>query len=711
MKYIITTIFILCWAIMLNAQEYISGLTTNPLIKDYVAKQNNQAQLKSTTAELKVLSLPFYDDFSEISIYPDSSRWADDEAYINSDYGVFPINYGVATLDVIDANGNVYPEGGPFPFVADRLSSQIIRLDSIVDEDYEITIADSIYFSFYYQPQGRGITPADYDSLVLEFGYQTEIFSHFDSVLVYGYEYNDMQPGDSIQEGSTISPPSGLCDPTLFYTLTEDFFYEDTLLIPCKEVFTQETEWISIWNTEGDTLSVFLEENNVYFKQVMIPFLDTTWLRSDFRFRFKNYASLSSINSWQSNTDHWHIDMVRLDINRAYNDRFKKEIGFTEKPPGFLKDYYSMPYNQYFAGIPQLKHKDTIDMYIHNLDSIAYDIHYQYSVKHEDGQNMVNLNQTVEGNLNPIGSINIFDNPPFARPPSNYGNFEPTSLSDSNRYIVTHIVYDTETEIMGDTIEINQDFFNYFSHDDGTAEVGYGLSPAGSMLACQFEIVEIDTLRGVQMYFNKTLNNSNYRLLNIGVWNDNNGIPGYRIYEIENIYPEFTDSLNNLYTFVFPEGIELGIGKFYIGWIQSTNDNLNIGFDRNTNTREQLFYNVNGSWVQSSFEGSVMIRPVLGERLVAKEPEEKAAPAVLEIYPNPAFGNNSINIILPSHANDPALRKYLELRIFDLCGRQLYKAPYSETLNVSALKKGIYIVDIFDAAYTRHYTTKLMITK
>jgi hypothetical protein len=695
----------------LQAQEYISGLSTNPVLKEHLIKKQEQAHHKASEAVLQVLSLPFYDDFSDISVYPNPAIWYDDEAYINSDYGVLPINYGVATLDAIDANGDVYPEGGPFPFIADRLTSHLIRLDSIVDQNYEITPADSVYFSFYYQPQGRGITPAKYDSLVLEFGYLVEdtIFSHYDSILVYGSDY--MDPGDSIVEGSVLEPPGEICDINLLFILEDDFFFEDSLMIPCSEVYMKDTEWTSIWRAEGDTLSVFKEENNAYFKQVMIPITDTMWFRSDFRFRFKNYASLSSINSWQSNTDHWHIDMVELDINRSINDTTKKEIGFSEKPTSFLKDYYSMPFNQYYEGVPQEKNRDTIDIYIHNLDSIPHNVHYEFTVKHEDGSLMTTLNESVEGSLIPQRSIDVFDNPPFARPRANLGNFEPTSLADSNRYIITHFVYDTETETLGDTLEFYQDFYNYFSHDDGTAEVGYGLTPAGSMLACQYEIVEIDTLRGVQMYFNRTLSNSNYRLMDIAVWNDNNGIPGYLIKQIENIYPEFTDGINNIHTYIFPEGIELGIGKFYVGWIQSTNDNLNVGFDRNTNSQDQLFYNVNGSWVSSSFEGSVMIRPIIGESLVAKNPEEKSAPAELEIFPNPTVGNNAINIVLPSSVTDPTLRKYLELRIFDLCGRQIYRAPYSETLNVSFLKKGIYIVDIFDSAFTRHYTTKLMITK
>jgi len=56
--------------------------------------------------------------------------------------------------------------------------------------------------------------------------------------------------------------------------------------------------------------------------------------------------------------------------------------------------------------------------------------------------------------------------------------------------------------------------------------------------------------------------------------------------------------------------------------------------------------------------------------------------------------------------------KYLEVRIFNIYGQLIYSVPYSgSTIAVSELKQGIYIVDVYDFAYTRHYTSKLIITK
>ena len=40
-------------------------------------------------------------------------------------------------------------------------------------------------------------------------------------------------------------------------------------------------------------------------------------------------------------------------------------------------------------------------------------------------------------------------------------------------------------------------------------------------------------------------------------------------------------------------------GTFYVGWIQTTDDLLNIGLDLNKNSNQYMFYNFNGTWLNS----------------------------------------------------------------------------------------------------------------
>ena len=313
-------------------------------------------------------------------------------------------------------------------------------------------------------------------------------------------------------------------------------------------MFVIDTDWTPIWNTEGDSLEIFIEENDVYFKQVMIPITDTNWLKKDFQFRFMNFASLSAINSWQSNTDHWHIDMDYLNINRSADDIYTRDVSFSETPHGFLLDYSSMPFWQY-SGNSHGFLPDPIDIYIHNLDSVNHTCNYSYYVLDENDEIVPNFNYPgYSGDIIPFKEINTYENLPFIELP--VLAIFPSSESDSLKFKINHVVFDEDSVSIGDTIVFNQEFNNYFAYDDGTAEAGYGLTPAGARLAYKFETAKADTLRGVRMFFNKTVNNENNDLFHIGVWNDNNGVPGNMIYKLKNQRPEFNNGLNKFHTYI-----------------------------------------------------------------------------------------------------------------------------------------------------------------
>ena len=72
--------------------------------------------------------------------------------------------------------------------------------------------------------------------------------------------------------------------------------------------------------------------------------------------------------------------------------------------------------------------------------------------------------------------------------------------------------------------------YNYYAYDDGIPELGYGVSNAGGMFAVRFDISDYDTIQGVQLLFNHTLNDANDKYFDIMVWKDENGKPGDTIF-------------------------------------------------------------------------------------------------------------------------------------------------------------------------------------
>ncbi len=140
------------------AQELTKAMQYSHLLeKAYLDYQQNYTAKKL----VDTLELPFFDDFSDVKVYPNTSKWLDNKVFINNSFGKNSPTKGVATFDGFDHRGAPYVNSSFGYGVCDSLTSLPINLN--------YSAADSIYLSFYIQPQGLGRVPATNDSLILEF--------------------------------------------------------------------------------------------------------------------------------------------------------------------------------------------------------------------------------------------------------------------------------------------------------------------------------------------------------------------------------------------------------------------------------------------------------------------------------------------------------------------------------------------------------------
>ncbi len=562
-----------------------------------------------------VQTLPFYDDFSSSNIYPDSTKWMDRNAYINSGFPLNPVTRNAATLDVLNEQGEVYDYAISNPFIAEYLSSTTIRLDSVFEPTPRaLTPADSLYFSFFYQPQGNGNPPENPDSLVLEFGFIEEL----------------------------------------------------------------DTVWNHVWSTPGRTLSQFLQENdNNFFKQVMIPITDPKYLTSNFFFRFYNYASIvsqSQPNS-RSNEDNWNIDVVYINYDRSIHDTSYPKICFTGQAPSFLNRYQSMPYKHYRAN-PTASIAENPLLHFSNLDNQNHTLKYSYTVEQVNG-----VQSYAYVNDDPIE----IDSTTYCEPYSTtvYKLFVIDYDRDTTSFIIRHYISDsTVNPPMVDSLVYTQGFYNYFAYDDGTPELGYGVEPSGGAFAVRFDLNELDTLRGVQILFNHTLNDANYNYFDIVVWKDNDGKPGDEVYRLSNLKPRWEDHIYQFSYYKFDRLVKLN-GTFYIGIVQQSSGLINIGFDSSRDNSQYNFYNDDGSWHQSLMAGSIMLRPVVGGDYYIDVDEIAAMPQV-RVYPNPASSTIHID----------GLDNGASINLYDITGRMVMHSTFTGELSVSQLTSGLYLLNI-----------------
>jgi len=260
-----------------------------------------------------------------------------------------------------------------------------------------------------------------------------------------------------------------------------------------------------------------------------------------------------------------------------------------------------------------------------------------------------------------------------------------------------------------DTMRFYQRFYNYYAYDDGTPEAGYGLSNNGARLAYQFTLNQGDSLQSIQFYFNQTVGNANQQYFYLTVWDDNNGQPGNVIYEQSGVRPQFTDQLFKFYTYELSTPIFL-TGTFYVGWRQTTNDNLNIGFDFNSDRSESIFYNTGGSWTNTSFEGALMIRPIFGAEKQAHVGIESNNETVkVKIFPNPVHSGSTVYVQIELQNNELTPTGNYTIKLMDLSGRIIIVESFNDQIGISDLKSGMYILTVWDSNGTLVGRSKIIV--
>ena len=428
--------------------------------------------------------------------------------------------------------------------------------------------------------------------------------------------------------------------------------------------------WEQIWFSNLDT--AMLE-----FEKVVEIIDEPRFLHSDFRFRFRNYATVSG------NFDHWHLDYVKLDLFLSSLDTsVLNDVSFVYNSPSFLQRYAEMPWN-HFLNNETSELKDSIDILIRNNDA-GINVDYQYNV-FESNILLETFPNTATGWRNySIQDFNIIGN--FSHDPAimiDYSTFN-SSQSDSVTFCIQNVIQTSNTDNkQNDTLYHMQDFYSHFSYDDGTAESAYGINVNGAKLAYEFNLNRPDTLRAIQMYFPQMLDSVNHIPFYLTIWSDISGA-GSIIYQQE-VTPKHTEN-GSFHTYYLDSLFQLS-GVFYVGWIQSTDDLLNIGLDKNNVSNQYMYYDVGAGWNTSSYPGSWMIRPVVSEnKIISNVLDFKSS---FNIYPNPA-----VNSVMIESSNNQD-----QIFIYNMQGVLLKKkisSNFITNLDISDLSPSMYIVELLN---------------
>lgn len=598
-KIILYFIFFNVCVVFSSAQEVVTGLQSNYIITNSINKQ----KITKGVFASDTLELPFFDDFSGRSIFPDNKKWLDQNVFINNTYSDRQITIGIATFDALNSSGRMYDVASSTGFKADELTSKPLNLN--------YTASDNIWFSFFYQAGGLSDQPEPRDSLTLQF----------------------LAPG--------------------------------------------ENKWYSVWRMQGNS--------DLRFKPVILKIDNVRFLKKGFQFRFINYASISSIlsedPSMVGNCDIWNLDYILLGKNRNAADTVFADVAFRLPLRSLLKNHEAMPWKQ-FRKIELQEMGSSIPIHYRNNDIIKRNVTRNFEIW--------DVYKNAQSDFFSAGAADIDSSTNVDYKANLVYTFNTTNTDSALFRITCSLKTDQFDPKVNDTLVYYQVFNDYFAFDDGTSEGGYGINGLGSrnaMAAYRFAVFVPDTLRAIRICFNDSYMDANKRAFDLMVWDDENGVPGKVIYSKEEVLVEQGDLINGFYTYYIPEGVMLN-NIFYVGWRQRSETFLNAGLDINTPGAGRQFYWINGQWQQSQVQGSIMIRPVVGNppKITAINDIYSNDKNLITVWPNPATDYININ------SGDLQQSGLLKITIMDLAGRELIRTGYTEHIDISSLHEGIYII-------------------
>ena len=536
------------------------------------------------TASDTVLTLPFWDDFSQPLVdtvgfaTPDTLKWKPNtDVLVTPGLGIAPPTLGVASFDGATRNGGPQASDSTSVGLSDELTSCPINLALVPEEE-----RSSVYLSFFWQPRGRGEFPeSPSDSLRLQ-------FITADTTWVTVWQRNG---GDSLLVDVTnvfVQDILPVSDPAFFHDRFQFRF----------QSYNRQSGAFDTWNIDYVYLDKGRTADDLAYPDAAITSLPASL--------FGEYTMVPM--------PQFRADPTRYLAEPSapfYNLR-SQPVGTTFEAfvsnalTGETLDRLSTTRNT-LSPLPTAFSRRT--MTVDALDASTLDLS-QDSLYLETEFYIETGDQPLIESITPEGD---------------------TLFSQAVDYRVN------------DTVRTTFVLNESFAYDDGTAEFGVELNQTGGRVAYQFVAPVADLLTHIDIHFPNLPQNSG-TLFRLFVWKTLSDTAGNEVVLRQTgTQPAVVSGTNNGF-----QGYELESpisvqDTFYIGYQQESSDRfLAVGFDKNTDTGDRIFFSVsNEGWEPNAdLQGSLMIRPRFDReraKLVTDLPAEKDD-TDLVVFPNPSTG-------------------------------------------------------------------------
>ena len=545
-----------------------------------------------------------------------------------SDLLSYPVNYSTIQAYppyiIYDTLDFANPEDTVFLTTFDYIQDSARVFTASVTNPNSIWIDQFAYHNYTHAVNPWSLGVVTFDGLD-EFGYPYNFGSPTSGISDFltskTIDLSAFSPGDSIYFSFLVQPKGFGDEPEASDSLLLEFYN------------AVANSWTPVWSLKGSALTD-LQLGHIKVTQA-------AYLTNGFKFRFKNFGGLSGM------LDEFHLDYVHLRIGSGYQDTLFKDFAFVY-PIGTLLDnqFTQVPWDHWVNDPTHMN--PAVNITVRNGSNVPEN--------NLNGTVKVNFNAVTEGTFTLIAQDLSGGNVNYA-PRTVYSTFH--DFSAGYQFSTAPVQETKSFDIIGavsaqfpnfaqnDSSFSKQVFANEYAYDDGSAEAAYGITGSQARLAYRFDPYESDTLLGIKMHFVPSVNDVSDKLFLLSVWANNGGVPGSVIYEDEFFFPRtpvYETGIGVFTDYLFKDtALLMPATPYFVGWRQIDANRLNIGFDRNTNASNNTFFSLNAgaSWINSTLQGSMMMRPIYSTSnnydLGIEEPSMEESSNWI-VFPNPTAG-------------------------------------------------------------------------
>ena len=515
----------------------------------------------------------------------------------------------------------------------------------------------------------------------------------FDGVDVNGFAYNPVGlingPADCLT--SAIIDLS-IVDPSQADSVYFSFFWqlrgageladeEDSLVL---QFLDANEVWNSVWTMNGG-----IDHVSESFEQELIQ-IPSNLFHSNFQFRFRSFSRLSGpFDTWL--VDYVYINEGRHPADRAYFDRALATPGNSLTAP-----YTAMPTEQFFAD--PMKYLVDLSVQFNNLTNDFATTVYSAVVRDQ----ITNMEIQVLSDESVPGSIpGAFERRLLTSPALDISNLNQDAdsimlestffIRTGDLFFIEEISSTNDTTFneqidyrVNDTVRNVTVLKDYLAYDDNEADFAAGINQKGGKLAYRYVLEERALLTHIDINF--PFIQQAGEPIQLTVWKEieeeRDSVIFRDPYSIQRA--SFVGELRpyQLDTPIFVQD------TIYIGFEQATNEFLGVGLDKNTDSGEHMFFNVDGSWRANEFvQGSFLMRPRFDKEIAETfVPGSGGNEVNLDIFPNPSSGSITI------------LGEVSQLQIYNSWGQQSSFTSRTENgktiIDISRNESGIYLIKL-----------------